>query len=74
MTVPPTDYGKIKSKLQPIFQVTFDFDANKKPFEIIVQMDEDYKRTLADFDLNYWDLSKYRNFKNCEEMVKIIPQ
>jgi hypothetical protein len=37
-------------------------------------MDEDYKRTLVDFDLNYWDLSKYRDFKNCEEMVKIIPQ
>ena len=74
MAVPATDYGKQKTKLQPIFQVTFDFDANKKPMEIIVQMDEDYKRNLADFDLNYWDLSKYRNFKNCEEMVKIIPQ
>ncbi len=37
-------------------------------------MDEDYKKTLADFDLNYWDTNQFRNFKNCEEMVKIIPQ
>jgi hypothetical protein len=37
-------------------------------------MDEDYKKTIADFDLNHWDYNKYRNFKNCEEMVKIIPQ
>ena len=25
------EYGKQKNKLQPIFQVTFDFDPNKKP-------------------------------------------
>lgn len=37
-------------------------------------MNEEYKKTLADFDLNYWDNNQLRNFVNCQEMVRIIPQ
>ena len=37
-------------------------------------MDEDYQKTLSDFDLNYWDKNQYRTFDKCEEKVSITPQ
>ncbi len=29
-------------------------------------MDEEYKKTLIDFDLDYWDKNQNRNFANCQ--------
>lgn len=64
--VVPASTSVAKSvKLQSIFQIIFDFDESKTVQEQFVQMDEDFKKTIAEFDLNYWDSNRYRNFSNC---------
>ena len=60
-------------KLDPILKVVFHLNQEKQPKQKVVDLDEEAPKTLLQFDLNYWESDKIRQFANSEEMIEIAP-
>lgn len=60
-------------KIHPILKVIFQLNQEKLPKEKVVSLNENVKKTLLYFDLNYWETDRIREFENSEEMIEIAP-
>ena len=57
-----------------LFQVKFDYNDQVHIDSSVRKFDEDEKRTLDKFDLNYWEKEEVREFPTATNVVTIIPK